>query len=375
MKVLFLTNLPAPYTVEFLTELGRYCELTVVFERHSASDRDKKWKSDVEKTYREIFLKGLKIGAENSFCPGIKKILREKYDHVIIGMYSTFTAIMAIKYLNKRKVPYIISTDGGHIRENENPKKKAFKTRLIGGAEAWLSTGRVADMYLIHYGAKEDGLYEYPFSSLRNTDILTKPIDAENKKQLREKLGIKGEQVVIAVGRFISLKRWEVLVDSMKIFENNNNEKVHCYLVGGEKEELIPLLDGRDIPNNFHTIPFMKTKELFEFYQAADIFVMTTETDVWGLVVNEAMANGLPVISTVKCNAGLELIEENINGKLIPVGDSKSLYNALSELLAEPEKMYEIGANNLKKISAYTYEVMGKKVYEALNQINYEKSI
>lgn len=366
MKVLYLTNLPAPYTVEFLTELGKHCDLTVVFERHSASDRDKKWVSEAKKTYKEIFLKGIKVGPENSICPGIKKLLKEKYDHVIIGMYSTFTAMMAIKYMNKKAIPYIISTDGGHIRENENPKKMALKTRLIGGAKAWLSTGRVADRYLMHYGAKAEGLYEYPFTSLKKEEILKTPVTDEKKAELRKKLGIEGEQVVIAVGRYIPLKRWEILAEAMRKFSNEGDNKVHCYLVGGEREELIPLLNGAEIPDNFHTIPFMKTKELFEYYQAADVFVMTTETDVWGLVVNEAMANGLPIISTVKCNAGVELVEEDVNGKLIPVGDSESLYSAVRELLSKPERLALMGENNLKKISSYTYEMMGVKVYEAL---------
>ena len=48
MKVLFLTNLPSPYRVKFFSELGNLCELTVLYERKSASDRDDKWKVKAE---------------------------------------------------------------------------------------------------------------------------------------------------------------------------------------------------------------------------------------------------------------------------------------------------------------------------------------
>ena len=53
----------------------------------------------------------------------------------------------------------------------------------------------------------------------------------------------------------------------------------------------------------------------------ADIFVHPTETDVWGLVINEAMAHGLPIITTDGCVAGLELVKNNDNGFIIPVNN------------------------------------------------------
>jgi len=375
MKVLFLTNLPAPYTVEFLNELGKLCELTVLFERHTASDRDEKWISKAERTYREIYLKGVEIGTENSFCPSVKKYLKEDFDHIVIGMYSTYTAMYAIKYLKSKKRAYIVSTDGGFVADGESTFKFNLKRKLIGGAAAWLSTCKSSDEYLKYYGADEEKIYRYPFTSIGRSDILMALPSEESKLLLRQKHDITASKVVIGVGQLIPRKGWDLLVDAVRKIENTD---VHFVIVGGERDRFVSLMaenGEQDIPDNISIMPFMTKEDLFELYRLSDLFVLPTREDVWGLVVNEAMANGLPVISTVKCNAGLELIEENINGKIIPVGDSKSLCNALSELLAEPEKMYEIGANNLKKISAYTYEVMGKKVYEALNKINYEKNI
>lgn len=52
---------------------------------------------------------------------------------------------------------------------------------------------------------------------------------------------------------------------------------------------------------------------------AADIFVHPTREDIWGLVVNEAMAKGLPVITTDRCVAGLELIKNESVGRIVPV--------------------------------------------------------
>lgn len=366
MKVLYLTNLPAPYTVEFLTELGKHCDLTVVFERHSASDRDEKWVSDTKPTYEEIFLEGKEIGTENSFCPSVKKYLKREYDHIVIGVYSTFTAMYAIRYLRKKKIPYIISTDGGFISSNEGNAKKKLKTKLIGGAAAWFSTCTMSDEYLIYYGADKDKIYRYPFTSIAARDIIPAPLTSDEKDKIKQKLGIKAEKVLIGVGQLIPRKGWDILVEALAKL---NNKSVETLIVGGEEDQLKELLKNYEIetiPDNIRIISFMSKDDLFEYYRASDIFVLPTREDVWGLVVNEAMANGLPVISTVKCNAGVELIEEDVNGKLIPVSDSESLYNAIRKLLSEPERLAQMGENNLKKISSYTYEMMGIKVYEAL---------
>ena len=61
----------------------------------------------------------------------------------------------------------------------------------------------------------------------------------------------------------------------------------------------------------------MKKPELATYYQAADLFVFPTREDIWGLVINEALSFGLPVITTRKCVAGVEMIKEGVNGSIV----------------------------------------------------------
>ena len=62
LKVLFITNVPFPYTVDYLEELGKYCELVAVFERKSSSERDKSWDFYKFKNCKAIILKGIHFG-------------------------------------------------------------------------------------------------------------------------------------------------------------------------------------------------------------------------------------------------------------------------------------------------------------------------
>ena len=78
MKVLFLTNIPSPYRVDFFNELGKKCELTVLYELERASNRDTKWSSNSSNNFTEIFLKGKKIGSDSAICFSVLKYLKNK---------------------------------------------------------------------------------------------------------------------------------------------------------------------------------------------------------------------------------------------------------------------------------------------------------
>ena len=113
-----------------------------------------------------------------------------------------------------------------------------------------------------------------------------------------------------------------------------------------------------------HFLGFQKKERLAEFYKAADLFVLPTREDIWGLVINEAMAYGLPVITTDRCVAGLELVEDGVNGYIVPVEDAQTLAEKIHAVLqSDLEKM---GQASLDKIRPYTLENMAKVHAEIL---------
>lgn len=359
MKVCYLTNLPAPYTVEFFNELGKLCELTVIYERESAADRDEKWRSEADSCYKEIFLHGLKIGSENSFCPQVVKYLKDDFDAIVIGVYSTFTAMVAIRYLIKKKREYYFSTDGGFIKEETTGKRK-LKTYLIGNAKGWFSPGSNTDKYLEYYGAKSEKIYRYPFTSLDCGDILSEPLDEKKKTELRKRLNLPEGTLAIGVGQFIHRKGWDILIDA--IFRDSSLSNIHFLIVGGEENQFNSLIQS-PIPDNVRIIPFISKRELFEYYRAADFFVLPTREDIWGLVVNEALACGLPVITTDKCNAGIELINDGINGYLCKT-DDESLAYAVSRICKDD--LMKMSKEAIASIGKYTYSNMAERYYEEI---------
>ena len=361
-KVLYITNLPVPYKIDFFNELGKYVDLTVAFERKMASNRDSEWLSSNIYGFKAVFLSGIKVGVEDGFCPGICELIRKtKYDDIIIGAYHTPTGMLATTYMKINRIPFFISTEGGFIKK-DSTIKKAIKTFFMSGAKGYFSTGKLIDEYLVHYGAKENVIYRYPFSSICEQDILKSPLTKEEKKAFKNELGIKEEEIILGVGQFIERKGWDVLFEVAKILPDN----IGIYIIGGKATEKYIQFKEKNHLKRLHFLEFKQKNVLKKYYYSADVFVLPTREDIWGLVVNEAMALGLPVITTDRCIAGLEMINQNKNGYIVPVNDANAVLKVAEDILFDYDKRINMGKNCLYTANEYTIEKMAKAFADIL---------
>lgn len=354
-RVLFLTNFPSPYRVRFFDELGKDMEVTVLFSDplEAITHRNAAWFEDGNGGFRGIQLKQTLAIGEESLCLDVVSYLKQDYDAIVISGYSSPTAVLAMLYLRLRGIPFYMEVDGGLIRQ-ERKLKYSMKRSLVTLAPRWLSTGRFTTDYLVHYGAKKEKVETYRFSSLSRKDILAEVVPMQEKQAIRKALGIGEEKMVLAIGQFIPRKGFDVLLHAAKGLDKN----VGIYIVGGEAtEEYLHLRQELGL-TNVHFLSFQKKEQLAQYYKASDLFVLPTREDIWGLVINEAMAYGLGVITTDRCVAGLELVEDGVNGYIVPVEDVSALEQAMRKALAGDTQA--MGAASLEKIRPYTIETMAK---------------
>lgn len=351
LKVLFLSNIPAPYRILFFNELGKKCDLTVTFEGKSAKDRDKKWKYERIENFKAVFLRGIRTGADHFFCLSILPVLRRQWDMIIIGDYYTPTSMLAIEYMRIRHIGYWIEADGGLIKKDRKWVYWA-KRHFLSGARGWFSSGRMTTRYLVHYGAQESKCYHFSFASLKKEDM-SAPSTQEEKALRKIRKGICEDKMVFTVAQIIPRKGIDVLLTAAKRLEPD----VGFYIAGGNPTaEMKRAIAG--FPN-IHFIGFKTKKELNDYYRAADVFVLPTREDIWGLVIGEAMAHGLPVVTTDRCVAGLELVIDGKNGRIVPAGNVQELADAVKESLNR-ENRDVWGTHSWNYIQKYTIEEMAE---------------
>lgn len=128
------------------------------------------------------------------------------------------------------------------------------------------------------------------------------------------------------MGQCIHRKGFDLLINAARCLEGN----VGIYIVGGEPTNSYIKLKQSLKLDSVYFAGFKTKDELSQYYDAADLFAHPTREDIWGLVINEAMAYG-SVISTNRCIAATELIGPDQDGAIFPADDYKRLEKAINE--------------------------------------------
>lgn len=367
MKILYISPGVAPYRDSLFNLLGERCSVDVIYEASSSESkiRNKDWFTDDFENYNAFFPKKINVLGKKLLPAVWKYILFGQYDVIIIGMYSSVTQVIGIILLKLFRRKYLINSDGGFIKPNESGKARFCKRFLISGATGYFASGKATAQYLEYYGATPDRIHIYPFSSYLESDLPKEYTGRGQKKELKNELGLCEDYIVISIGQFVHRKGFDILMESAKQISHS----VGIYIIGSDPPDEYTRHKEKNNLTNVHFLPFMKKEILIKYYQAADLYVMPTREDIWGLVINEAMSQGLPVISSDKCLAALELVEDGVNGYIVPVENPQAMADKISYLSENPKLSESIGCQNMEKMKNYTIEAMAERFYEVLNSI------
>ncbi|AHM57292.1 glycosyl transferase GT4 family [Peptoclostridium acidaminophilum DSM 3953] len=361
IKILIISIFPAPYRVAVFNELGKNVELDVIFERTNDYNRLSDWFSKEFKNFTGYILSDSSETVKKDIQNIKKDLWNGKYDAVILYDYSTVISLYFASICRMKKIPYFLNCDGAFI--NKSALKKIVKEFVIKNATACFASGNMAARYFEYFKAKKEVIYYHPFTSLYEYEINKRLCSDQEKNETRKKLNINGKKIAITASRFISSKRIDVLIEAWASMPSD----YHLIIAGaGELEETYKQQINKLNLKNIILSGFLKKDTLFEYMKASDVFVLPTESDTWGLVINEAMACGLPVITTNMCIAGIELVENGQNGYIVPVGDVDALKRAIRQVLVNEDLHQRMANNALKAIKKYTYENIGISHFNAL---------
>lgn len=358
-RILVLSIYPAPYRLKLFEYFSEDFQADIFFEYGNGDQRDERW-----------FAQGMYSlldtdeGRQN-YLRAYKNV--KQYDLVVLYDYTTKESRKLIAKCKRNKIPYVVNCDGVILPYKKSFLKDYIKRRLLSKAAGYMASGRHAKEYFLRYGAKEEKIFLHRFSMLYKEDILTRPVDDQEKRYLREKLGLPiDKKIAIAVGRFIPLKRYDHLLQAWGQADENC-----CLLLigGGEEQAKYQAIVEEKQLNNVIIEPFHPSEELYEYYKAADIFIHPSSYEAWGLVINEAMAKGLPVVVSDTCTGGRELVDEGKNGCLFPMGQEHIGVEKMLQILQNAELKDAMAKQSLLTIKDYTLENMAKTHVEIIKKV------
>ena len=176
----------------------------------------------------------------------------------------------------------------------------------------------------------------------------------DDSAKLRQDFGLPA-RFFLFVGRTVAKKGVFDLLLAYRELDPELRREFGLIFVGdgGARPELSKLAD--DVTPGCVKFPgFVQRENLAVYYALAEALVFPTHAEVWGLVVNEAMACGLPVVCTDVTGCAADLVEEGWNGRVVPPRDIGRLTKALEDLARSPEATRIMGDNSKKRIQHYS---------------------
>src|ERR1700737_33363 len=150
----------------------------------------------------------------------------------------------------------------------------------------------------------------------------------------------------------------------------NKGVKIRLSLVGREAE--LPQFLRAISPSaraRIHYAGFQPPEHLPKYFSQADVFILPSRYDGWGVVVNQALGAGLPIICTDAVGAGYDLVQQGMNGYHVPAGDSHKLASCMEELIKNQDRILEFGEASRRLAEAFTPDQGAEKWSKALSQL------
>lgn len=366
--VVYWNNIPSPYMVDrfnALADRGEF-DFEAWFNDRIAPDRS--WNID-ESSWRFVYryLPVIHLGHWTLHLP----LLGRRPD-VLVSLYAEPSFIFGwmIAWLRRIKTGFWVEvTFDRWIKRTWF--KQFIKKWMFRHVDTIVTVAEDGRKFAIRNGADPDRVFFAPHvidvEHFRNSSARARL----QRAALRAEIGLHGV-TFIYVGRLIKLKGIDYLIDAYARVVQQTAEQISLLLVGDgvEQARLQEICEKKRLCNAVF-VGFQQKEDLPRYYAVADVFVFPTLGDTYGLVVDEAMACSLPVVSTSAVGEIRSRIEDGVNGYIVPPEDSAALTDRMLYLAQHGEIRESFGKAAALKIAGHTPERWSEdfeKIVKALLQ-------
>jgi glycosyltransferase involved in cell wall biosynthesis len=341
LKLALLTNMIAPARIPVYEGLGRHFDF-LVLHGGTESNRDawgnldemlpsatvkRAWGWQIPIVKRE---KGEIVDRRYiHFTPGYLLHLLRFRPQVIVTNEMGFRTFVALAYGGLFQKPVWVWWGGTlHTERKTDALRRALRKIVSGWARRWISYGKSSTEYLDSLGVRKSQILQ-----IQNS------VDEQRyQARVEPEFALAPRPVLLHVGQFITRKGIELLLQTAAVLQQEGHE-FSLLLVGSgpNKQALEQLAAGLHL-KNVHFQSSRAPEKMPSLYRSADVLIFPTLEDVWGVVANEAMLSGLPVLCSKYAGCAEELFSpESVFDPKDPADFTKKLRSAILGELPQPD--------------------------------------
>ena len=424
MKIGILASHPIQYHAPWFRELSRKADLEVFYAARLVAEEQGvgfgsafEWDIDLLSGYRHKFLRNeaARPSIHRFFgcdTPEIRNIVKYgRFDAFIVSGWNLRCYWQAVRACRRYKVPVLVRGDSQLLTSRSRLKrrvKEVIYPRLLRQFDGFLVVGRRNSEYLRYYGVSTGQMFFVPHC-VNNEWFARQAEEIRNSKlpAYAQGSGVAGRSgirtqwkipedafCVLFCGKFIPKKRPMDLVKAVQLMTdnsitNNHLPTIHLLFAGsGElgaqlRERCCVVFDAEStqVSINKELITdnrkprasfagFLNQTEISKAYVAADCLVLPSGGgETWGLVVNEAMACGLPAIVSDAVGCAPDLIVEGETGFTFPFGNASALADRLAKLSQLRTNRFDFATRVRAKIRDFSPLIASNNTLAAVRSI------
>ena len=382
VRLAYLVSHPIQYQAPLLRKLAAdpAIELTVLFGsdfslrgyRDQGFGVDVRWDIPLLDGYKYEFLPALRDNGTNSvFNPISRGIFRRlagdqglpAFDVLWVHGYSTVNQMRGILAAKALGIPVLVRSDSTlHDRPRSFFKlvlKRFFFLLLKHLVAGVLVSGSENLAYWRYYFRDEIPMFLLPYAVDNDWFQQQSQAAVGSREALQRELKLQpGRPVILFASKLQTRKHCDHLISAYQELCAGPGRETRAYLVivgDGEQRSALEQQAAATGLDNIRFCGFKNQTELPRFFDLCSIFVLPSQHEPWGLIVNEAMNAGRAIIVSDEVGCQPDLVTDGVEGFVFPAGNVKALADALRRALASPDETIAMGQRALARISRWSF--------------------
>lgn len=396
VRLAYLVSHPIQYQAPLLRRIA--CEpdidLTVLFGSDFSvrgyQDRgfgvEVQWDVPLLDGYRSVFLKRLRdTGTVSPLSPISRGILRRlrasdgapAFDALWVHGYASVNALHGILAAYALGIPVLLRAESWLADRPRDvatlAAKELFFKLLRPAIAATLPIGSRNRDYWARYFGPEMPQFLMPYA-VDNAYFAARAAAADTE-ELRAELQLSpGRPVILFASKLQQRKHADHLIEAYhRLCSSATGTIPYLVIVGdGEDRERLQTRAAELRLEGVRFAGFRNQSALPGFFALAQVFVLPSQHEPWGLIVNEAMACGCPIVASDDVGAHTDLIRNGVDGYVFPTGDVDALAAALRDVLSSPERARRMGGAARVRIAGWDFEADVRGLREALAAVTHK---